>query len=83
MKPFDPYCGRWAADMTDYDPFLCDSPEEWAQFKELSQLEKGNLREEFVRTHEGTYNSSNGHFACDDCYIHMGCPTTPSGWKAL
>lgn len=37
---------------------------------------------EYVRREDGTYNPENGHFACDLCYIAIGCPTAPNGWKA-
>lgn len=37
---------------------------------------------EFVLKDEGTLNLTNGHFACDSCYIKMGMPTSPQGWKA-
>ena len=36
----------------------------------------------YVRLEEGTFNSSNGHFACTDCYIKMGEPSSPRGWRA-
>jgi hypothetical protein len=29
-----------------------------------------------VMKYEGTYNPTNGHFACTDCYIKMGMPAT-------
>jgi hypothetical protein len=38
--------------------------------------------DEYVSTHEGTYNAENGHFTCDLCYIAMGMPTSPDGWIA-
>ena len=38
--------------------------------------------EEYVRSEEGTYNRANGHFACTDCYVAMGAPSAPQGWKA-
>ena len=37
--------------------------------------------EEFVLKFEGTYNPSNGKFACTECYIDMGMPVDPMGWK--
>lgn len=37
---------------------------------------------EYVKTEEGTYNESNGHFACTMCYILMGMPSSDEGWKA-
>lgn len=38
--------------------------------------------DDYVLAEEGTLNRSNGHFACTDCYIKMGMPTAPRGWKA-
>lgn len=31
---------------------------------------------------DGTYNSVTNHFACDKCYIAIGMPSSPGGWKA-
>ena len=32
---------------------------------------------------DGTYNMETNHFACTECYEHMGRPTAPwPGWKA-
>ena len=36
----------------------------------------------FVVENEGTYNASNGHFTCTDCYIRLGMPSSPHGWIA-
>lgn len=36
----------------------------------------------FVRKNEGTFNQRNGHFACTECYIKLGQPSSPSGWVA-
>lgn len=45
-------------------------------------LEDGETADEYVMDNEGTYNQTNGHFLCDECYIKAGMPTSPSGWKA-
>ncbi len=37
---------------------------------------------EFVKNWDGTYNPKNGHFACTECYIAMGQPVAPGGWRA-
>tara|TARA_R110000824_G_scaffold69581_3_gene179140 strand:+ start:4216 stop:4416 length:201 start_codon:yes stop_codon:yes gene_type:complete len=37
---------------------------------------------DYVRSEEGTFNEVTQTFACDDCYILMGCPSSPEGWKA-
>ncbi len=31
---------------------------------------------------DGTYNRETNHFCCTECYIKIGMPTTPEGWKA-
>jgi hypothetical protein len=38
--------------------------------------------EQYVRSEEGTFNLKNGHFACTACYINIGMPSSPRGWKA-
>ena len=38
--------------------------------------------EQFVRELEGTYNRANEHFACTDCYMEIGMPTSERGWVA-
>lgn len=37
--------------------------------------------DEYVWHEEGTLNRSNGHFACDHCYIKMGTPSGPNGTR--
>lgn len=51
--------------------------------KEMSEQESIELTpDEFVREEEGTYNKTNGHFLCTDCYIEAGMPSSPKGWVA-
>jgi len=41
--------------------------------------------DQYVKEEEGTYNPSNGHFLCTDCYINAGMPANPHpqpGWVA-
>jgi hypothetical protein len=38
--------------------------------------------EAYVEIEEGTFNHENGHFACTSCYMAMGMPSSPRGWKA-
>jgi hypothetical protein len=37
--------------------------------------------DEYCRAEEGTYNEDNNLFVCTACYIRIGMPTSPSGWK--
>ena len=36
----------------------------------------------YVISSEGTYNSKNGHYLCDECYILNGQPSSDRGWVA-
>lgn len=65
-EPSCPYCGRMASDIPSVAGFAAE--------EEISLAE-------FARW-DGTYNSETNHFACDECYVTMGAPSTPSGWKA-
>lgn len=56
-------------------------PSEIAEYIEAAESED-MTPEEYVKSEEGTYNRSNGHFACTDCYFAMGMPSSPTGWKA-
>lgn len=66
MKAYDPKCQRYA----DQIPQVV----EWAEMEEMTP-------DEWVEEEEGTYNSTNGHFLCDECYIAIGMPSSPTGWK--
>lgn len=57
------------------------APNEIGKYVEMAELE-GISPEQYVRNEEGTLNLENGHFACTDCYIRMGMPSSPRGWKA-
>jgi hypothetical protein len=65
-EPYDPYCQRFASEI----PGLV----EMATAEEMSPAE-------YARD-DGTYNSENGHFACDSCYIKLGMPSSRYGWTA-
>lgn len=57
------------------------APAEIGEYVELAEAD-GITPDEFVRSEEGTYNPENGHFACTSCYIAMGEPSSPRGWRA-
>ena len=63
-------CGKTAADIPEYGP---ESTGEEGRFADP---------EEYVWDQEGTLNHANGHFACTECYIKMGSPSSRYGWKA-
>jgi hypothetical protein len=57
------------------------TPDEIKEYIEMADLEDMTPIQ-YVRSEEGTYNPKNGHFACTECYIRMGCPSSPTGWVA-
>jgi hypothetical protein len=57
------------------------APNEIEEYIEAA-AEEDMTPEQYVRTEEGTFNRENAHFACTRCYIAMGCPSSPRGWKA-
>jgi hypothetical protein len=77
LEPYDPTCQRYAKDMEDYDWSIAEEVEvEEEDFAATPQQ-----RVAYVKYNEGTYNPVNGHFACDMCYIKLGMPVSPGGWK--
>ena len=43
--------------------------------------DEGLTPDEYVWREEGTLNRDTGQFACDGCYIKLGMPTGPNGWR--
>lgn len=70
-EPYCFRCGKPASSFSDYDMYV-------------SEGEDGGpaTRADAVRNEEGTYNPDTNRFACDACYIAIGMPTAPEGWKA-
>jgi hypothetical protein len=60
-------CGKPASAFPEYGPAMTGSSLTAA---------------EYVRAEEGTYNPDTNHFACDECYIAIGMPSSRRGWKA-
>ena len=56
-------------------------PSEIEEYVEIAKMED-MTPEDYIRTEEGTYNSSNGHFTCTVCYFRLGMPSSPRGWIA-
>lgn len=65
IKPFCQGCHKTPEEIDEYSPELTGS------YREPS---------EYVKQNEGTYNSSNGHFLCTECYIKASMPSSPRGW---
>lgn len=47
---------------------------QWAEIEEMTPAD-------YARE-DGTYNRSTNRFACTDCYIAIGMPSSPNGWVA-
>lgn len=64
--PTDPYCNRKAEDI--------ESVVAEASYQDESPND--------YAMQDGTYNPETNEFCCDECYIKLGMPSGPSGWKA-
>jgi len=69
-EPYCFRCGRPASSFSEYGDFIG-----------TDGFIAGD-RAAYVRNEEGTYNPATNRFCCDGCYIAIGQPTSPSGWKA-
>ena len=54
-------------------------PDEIPEYIDCAEVE-GMTPDDYVRTEEGTFNRSNGHFLCTDCYCAAGMPSSSRGW---
>lgn len=69
-EPYCFRCGKPASSFSEYGDFIGT---------------KGSIagdRAAYVRNEEGTYNPDTNRFACDECYIAIGTPSGPNGWRA-
>lgn len=57
-------------------------PHEIDEYVVHAQSRDPEICAKWVREEEGTYNPRTDTFACTDCYIRMGSPSSPHGWKA-
>jgi hypothetical protein len=65
-EPFDPYCNRFASQIPE---MVAE-----AEYQEMTPAE--------LARDDGTFNTHNGHFAGNECYIKLGMPSSPTGWSA-
>lgn len=47
----------------------------------VARLEPGETPDQFAMS-DGTYNPETKRFCCDECYVALGSPSGPSGWRA-
>lgn len=64
--PFDPYCKRAVSDIGEYV--------DGARFEGITAGE--------IAREDGTYNPETNEVCCTECYIRLGQPSGPRGWKA-
>lgn len=62
--------------------FRCGRPaNSFSEYRVLAQ-DQSYTAHEYVLHEEGTYNPATNRFACDGCYIAIGMPAAPGGWRA-
>lgn len=74
-----------AAAIADGEPycFRCGRPaSSFYEYVEMGKADGYLTAWQYVLNEEGTYNPDTNRFACDACYIAIGMPTTPRGWRA-
>lgn len=64
----EPYC------------FRCGKPA--SSFPEYVNGDIAGDAVHYVLAEEGTWNPATNRFACDACYIAIGMPAGPDGWRA-
>lgn len=69
------------APMLLFDPYCKREPKEIQEYVMMAR-ERYITPSRYVWLEEGTLNRDNGHFCCTECYIKIGQPSSPMGWKA-
>jgi hypothetical protein len=65
--------------------FRCKkTPEEIPEYQLGKWWDEGDFESptDYCKKEEGTYNPESKQFACTDCYIAIGMPTSRAGWRA-
>lgn len=71
--------------ITDGEPycFRCGKPaSSFSEYEIGAESEDLANAWQYVLQEEGTYNDDTNRFACDACYIALGMPAAPGGWRA-
>lgn len=69
-KPICTGCGRHPIDI----PGMAEAA---AEYFSVYPARRRNSVDDYTRA-DGTYNSKNGHFLCDNCYVAARWPANPS-----
>ncbi len=64
--PTDPYCDRSAANIPEV----------------VEQANDNGETPNDWAMQDGTYNPDTNEFCCDQCYVRLGAPSSPTGWRA-
>lgn len=75
-EPYCFRCGKPASSFSEYCNGDCDGDDECRSGPPYPGAA------DYVREEEGTYNRETNRFACDECYIAIGMPSEPGGWRA-
>lgn len=85
MKPPPKELGSSFGPSLDPKQLVCigcnKHPRDLEEYQEMA-IEEDISPESYVWLYEGTINRKNGHFACTPCYVELGCPVAPKGWRA-
>ena len=68
----EPYCFRCGKPASSFGEYFGQCDDEFTPIPAA----------DYVRQEEGTYNAATNRFACDGCYIAIGMPAGPDGWRA-
>lgn len=89
FRPFDIFCDKFGSELAEYKSHTWEThnvvgiDEDYEPIMAVPPVEiTDEMIDQWIRQNEGTYNPSNGHFACTDCYIKIGQPSSPQGWVA-
>jgi hypothetical protein len=72
-----PVCCRCRKTPWELDEYRSAAAENLVSLDALTE----EVVNDYVRDNEGTLDPRTGWFACTDCYIKLGQPTGPTGWR--
>lgn len=82
---FSPISSEERNAIADGEPycFRCGKPaSSFSEYEIGAESEDLANAWQYVLQEEGTYNDDTNRFACDACYIAIGMPAAPGGWRA-
>lgn len=92
---WDPICGRPPAEINEFIVYARESQDyvvaEWEAEGKPTRFNLDGEEvstpptytpDDYVRDEEGTLDPDSGFFLCTTCYLKMGSPSRPWGWRA-